>query len=47
MSLPKIGNMAPKFVLENQKGEKVALKDFKGEKEHDGEKKGLETITEE
>jgi thioredoxin-dependent peroxiredoxin len=32
MSLPKIGNMAPKFVLENQKGEKVALKDFKGEK---------------
>ena len=28
MSLPKIGNMAPKFVLENQRGEKVALKDF-------------------
>jgi thioredoxin-dependent peroxiredoxin len=32
MSLPKIGNMAPKFVLENQKGETIALKDFKGEK---------------
>ena len=32
MSLPKIGNLAPKFVLENQKGEKIALKDFKGEK---------------
>jgi thioredoxin-dependent peroxiredoxin len=32
MSLPKIGNMAPKFVLENQKGKKISLKDFKGDK---------------
>lgn len=28
----KIGNMAPSFSLQNQKGEKVSLKDFKGEK---------------
>ncbi len=32
MELPKIGNMAPTFTLLNQNGEKVALKDFKGEK---------------
>lgn len=30
-TLPKIGNMAPAFTLENQNGEAVALKDFKGE----------------
>lgn len=30
--LPKIGNMAPAFTLLNQNGEKVALKDFKGDK---------------
>ncbi len=32
MSFPKIGNMAPGFTLNNQKGEKVSLKDFKGKK---------------
>lgn len=32
MALPKIGNNAPAFSLLNQDGEKVALKDFKGEK---------------
>jgi thioredoxin-dependent peroxiredoxin len=32
MELPKIGNMAPTFTLLNQRGEKVSLKDFKGEK---------------
>lgn len=32
MSLPKIGNMAPSFTLLDQNGEKVSLKDFKGEK---------------
>jgi peroxiredoxin Q/BCP len=32
MALPKVGNNAPAFSLLNQKGEKVALKDFKGEK---------------
>lgn len=32
MELPKIGNMAPAFTLLNQRGEKVSLKDFKGEK---------------
>lgn len=32
MSHPKIGNNAPAFTLLNQKGEKVSLKDFKGEK---------------
>jgi len=30
MDFPKIGNMAPAFTLLNQRGEKVALKDFKG-----------------
>jgi peroxiredoxin Q/BCP len=32
MTHPKIGNMAPAFSLKNQKGETVALKDFKGKK---------------
>ena len=32
MALPKIGNMAPAFSLKNENGEKVSLKDFKGEK---------------
>ena len=32
MALPKIGNMAPAFTLQNQDGEKVSLKDFKGKK---------------
>lgn len=30
MALPKIGNLAPAFSLEDQDGNKVALKDFKG-----------------
>ncbi len=30
MPLPKIGNLAPAFVLRNQRGEKVSLKDFRG-----------------
>lgn len=29
-NFPKIGNMAPAFNLQNQEGEKVSLKDFKG-----------------
>jgi peroxiredoxin Q/BCP len=32
MAFPKVGNNAPAFTLVNQKGEKVSLKDFKGEK---------------
>ncbi|MCX2800588.1 thioredoxin-dependent thiol peroxidase [Microbulbifer thermotolerans] len=32
MAFPKIGNLAPVFTLPNQKGEKVALKDFRGER---------------
>lgn len=32
MALPKVGNNAPAFSLQNQKGATVALKDFKGEK---------------
>ena len=32
MTLPKIGNLAPAFSLQDQNGKKVALKDFKGEK---------------
>ncbi|MCP8898575.1 thioredoxin-dependent thiol peroxidase [Gilvimarinus xylanilyticus] len=32
MSFPKIGNLAPVFTLQNQRGEKVALKDFRGNK---------------
>tara|TARA_Y100000768_G_C23967757_1_gene678787 strand:+ start:1189 stop:1686 length:498 start_codon:yes stop_codon:yes gene_type:complete len=31
-TLPKIGNMAPSFTLKNQNEEKVALKDYRGEK---------------
>lgn len=30
MALPKIGNMAPAFTLEDQHGEKRSLKDYKG-----------------
>lgn len=32
MNLPEVGDAAPAFNLLNQDGEKVALKDFKGEK---------------
>lgn len=32
MKRPDIGKVAPAFSLKNQKGEKIALKDFKGEK---------------
>jgi len=32
MAFPKIGNKAPAFTLQNQKGEKVSLKDFVGKK---------------
>lgn len=32
MAFPKIGNLAPAFTLTNQDGEKVSLKDFRGEK---------------
>jgi peroxiredoxin Q/BCP len=32
MSFPKIGNMAPAFTLPDQDGNKVSLKQFKGEK---------------
>ena len=32
MAFPKIGNMAPALTLLNQDGEKVVLKDFRGEK---------------
>lgn len=31
-SLPKIGNNAPAFTLENQDGDKISLKDYKGKK---------------
>lgn len=30
MSLPKIGNLAPAFALQNQRGETVSLKQFRG-----------------
>lgn len=30
MALPKIGNLAPAFTLQDQDGNKVSLKDFKG-----------------
>ena len=30
MALPKIGNVAPAFTLEDQKGKKRSLKDYKG-----------------
>lgn len=32
MSMPSVGSIAPAFALENQRGEKVSLKDFKGKK---------------
>lgn len=32
MALPKLGNLAPAFTLQNQDGVKVSLKDFKGKK---------------
>jgi peroxiredoxin Q/BCP len=32
MALPKVGNIAPAFTLLNQDGDKVSLKQFKGEK---------------
>jgi len=32
MAFPKIGNLAPAFTLTNQDGEKVSLKDFRGQK---------------
>ena len=32
MALPKVGKAAPAFVLENQDGKKVSLKDYIGEK---------------
>ncbi len=32
MALPKIGNLAPVFKLQNQRDETVTLKDFRGEK---------------
>ena len=30
MSFPKIGNLAPAFTLQDQSGQKVSLRDFKG-----------------
>lgn len=32
MAHPKVGNMAPAFTLQDQDGNKVSLKDFKGKK---------------
>ncbi|MDN3639748.1 thioredoxin-dependent thiol peroxidase [Simiduia curdlanivorans] len=32
MAHPKVGNLAPSFTLTNQKGEKVSLKDFRGQR---------------
>ena len=32
MAIPKIGNLAPAFALENQDGEKISLKDFRDNK---------------
>ncbi len=32
MELLEVGKVAPSFTLQNQKGDKVSLKDFKGEK---------------
>lgn len=32
MAFPKIGNLAPTFKLNNQKGDQVSLKDFRGDK---------------
>ena len=33
MALPKIGNLAPDFALTDQKGNKVRLKDFRGQQQ--------------
>ena len=30
MTLPRVGNMAPAFTLQDQNGDKVSLKDFRG-----------------
>lgn len=32
MAFPKVGNLAPAFTLKDQDGNKVSLKDFRGEK---------------
>jgi thioredoxin-dependent peroxiredoxin len=32
MPLPKIGNLAPAFSLNNQKGKKISIRDYKGKK---------------
>ena len=32
MEFPKIGNMAPAFSLQNQNGDKITLKDYRGKK---------------
>ncbi len=32
MTLPKIGNLAPAFTLDDQNGNRVSLKDFRGQK---------------
>jgi peroxiredoxin Q/BCP len=32
MALPKVGNLAPAFSLQNQAGKKISLKDFRGKK---------------
>jgi peroxiredoxin Q/BCP len=32
MTLPKVGSLAPAFTLQNQDGESVSLKDFKGKR---------------
>lgn len=32
MPLPKIGNLAPAFSLNNQKGKKLSIRDYKGKK---------------
>ncbi len=32
MAIPKIGNLAPAFALENQDGKKISLKDFRDNK---------------
>ena len=32
MAIPKIGNLAPVFTLQDQNGKKVSLKDYRGKK---------------
>ncbi|BFM11631.1 thioredoxin-dependent thiol peroxidase [Simiduia litorea] len=32
MAHPKVGNLAPSFTLSNQRGEKVSLKDYRGQR---------------